>query len=157
MDHMPILAVLLQSIPESFIIINLAMALIGEKAEKRQILLIATLAAISSYIIRSQFIPFGIHSTIITCFVFIFTKIILKKGTILLLLGLIPALLFYGALELSLLPFMLKLTKLGLSHVMENTLLRIIFPIPLYVIGLIVTYILRKNRWSILGDFKHSL
>lgn len=81
MDHMPILAVLFQSIPESFIIINLAMALIGEKAEKRQILLIAILAAISSYIIRSQFIPFGIHSAIITCFLFIFTKIISKKKT----------------------------------------------------------------------------
>jgi hypothetical protein len=157
MDNMPILAVILQSIPESIIIINLAMSLIEEKVTIGEMILIATLAAIASYIIRLQHMPFGIHSTVTILFLLIFTKVVTKKKLILLLLGLIPALVFYGVLELSLLPWMLKLTGLNLNYVLENTLLRIVFPIPLYLICIIAMYILRKTKWSIVGDFKHSL
>ncbi len=120
-------------------------------------ILIAALAAAASYVIRLQEIPFGIHSTLIIIVIIILTKVITKIKIPLLLIGLVPAIVFYGALELSLLPWMLKISGLSLNQVLNDTVLRIIFPIPLYVICLIFTYIVRRNRWSILGNFKHSL
>jgi hypothetical protein len=157
MDKMPILAVVLQSIPESFAIVSLSLALIDEKAKVRSLILIATLTALASYFIRLQQIPFGVHSIItIGCLIF-FTWIITKNKIIPLLLGLIPALVFYGVLELALVPLTLKLAGLSLNQVLENTWLRIMFPIPLYIICFTVEHLLRKSEWNILGDLKHSL
>jgi len=61
---MPLVAVLLQSIPETIVIVLFGLTLINEERPFLKIFIIGCLTAVASYFIRSLHIPFGLHSVI---------------------------------------------------------------------------------------------
>lgn len=64
MDKMPILAVLLQSVPESILLFSLGCVVWGMKLNFRKILPAAVISALISWGVRALPFPFGVHSMI---------------------------------------------------------------------------------------------
>ena len=62
MDKIPLGLFILQSFPESFIVITIGLIMIGIKPDFKRIVLLAMSSTLFSYLVRSSPIVFGLHS-----------------------------------------------------------------------------------------------
>lgn len=135
MDYMPFYLVFLQSLPETLILVYLGLVLTGTKSLAfTRAFFVALLTSIVSYFMHKLSLPLGTYvflqlPVLIVCLVvigrlsFIYSAIISCIGFIFLCLG-------EGILNY----FISYITGFSLPTVMANPLLRILFPIPEFLI-----------------------
>jgi len=152
MDKMPVIAVLLQSLPESLIIIILGLTLIGQRLVYSKIAVIAFLSAGASYLARYIPLPYGIH-TVLGVFILTFLLILVYKIR--------PKMAFVGALlaiaslittQLLVSSFVLYIAGLTVSQVLNSTFLRIVIPIPEQLVLALITVLCVKYKFSFVKD-----
>ena len=154
LDHMPLVAMILQSIPESFALLLFALALTHSKFKWKQLTLASFLAALDTFIFRSLPIPYGVNLVIAIPILFFIVKLVFKtsfkRAVLISILGLTAL----GLAEGVAIPFLLWLTGISLKQVLNSSFLRIVFPIP-HVFGLFLLgfYLLKKEIYLFEKDF----
>ncbi len=154
MDHMPLIALILQSIPESFAFLLFALAITHFKFKWRQLIFASILIAFTTYIIRSLLIQYGINITLEIPLIFLIIKFVFKisfkRAVLISLFGLTALGLAEGAVT----PILLSITGISLQQALNSSILRIIVPMP-QIIGLLVLgfYLYRKNIYIFNEDF----
>lgn len=150
MDKMPILAILLQSIPECFIWCWLALKLLKIQPNLGRLLLVAVIFGFCSYFIR-EFVPvFGLHVLIqilvIIVLLVMLIRLSLYQATAATLLGKLISIM----LEIIFIPILLHLTGLTFNEVLADNLLRIIFPVPHLIFALILIWIIKRQKFYLI-------
>ncbi|MCF8009697.1 MAG: hypothetical protein K9L17_00715 [Clostridiales bacterium] len=146
MDKMPLISILLYSVPEAFLIFTFGMVILGRKLPLVRILTVALVAAFSSYFIRLLPFPFGIHALLGTILVFLlFIKILGLKVKQALLATLISMgfLLILENTVVYLLEIVLDLT---IKEIWQRPLLRTFIGWPDLLIWAFITLILYKKK-----------
>lgn len=143
MDIMPIYLILLQSVPETAILVSLGLVLIGLKPAPGRILLVALLTSLASYFIRTLPLPPGINvflqlPILITLLAYI-CRLLVTYAVIASFVGLISL----GITETILNFIIFASTGISVQKALSNELWRILFPLPEYLIlvGIILVLI----------------
>lgn len=139
MDKMPLITVLLISLPEEILLTAIGLQLFGLRAGFLKLLLTGLLQATFSYCIRFLPLAFGMHTLLqIPIFALVIWLIIRIPYSIALLCILVSAS-FYMVVDSTLGLLLLYLTGIPLEQVLATPSLRIFFFLPQ---GLIVFFIL---------------
>ncbi|MBZ4652878.1 MAG: hypothetical protein JG781_216 [Peptococcaceae bacterium] len=145
MDQMPFLAIILQSIPESIILLCLGLASMGKTLNFKMILPVAVLSSVLSWFVRMLPLPYGVHTFI---GVFVVAGLFVAFLKLSLLKSLVASLFAFSCLvgaEAVLLPFLTKAIGIAsFKYSWSNSLLRIALPLPiLFLLGTIVYFMVR--------------
>ena len=146
MDNMPLIAIFLQSVPECFIFYWLALQLFMISISFPRLFCIAIIYGICSYFIRGFAIAFGIHTVLQTLLLILLLiaimKIPLYQSIVVSLFGAFTAITF----EMLFAQILLSITGLTFHNVINDPLLRVIFPLPHMIFALLIVFIIRKNN-----------
>lgn len=153
MDRMPLLAVILYSIPESVILFSFGVAIVGEYINFRRVLIAAVISAFTSMLVRAYVPYFGLHSIIgiFVLFVLFWKPLNLKlwKAIISSLISLMVLFL----LETTILPIILKVQNLTVEEMLKDNYKRIIYCyLHLIIYGLITWFLYSKKIFLIRGN-----
>lgn len=128
MEHMPLIILILYSIPESIVLISLGSALYGYdvRANLKRIIILGISLAAMTYIIRALPIKFGYNVALqIPLFVVLtsyFLQTSVKKTIVIILTGFI----ILSIAETAIFPISVKLSGLDLNIIIEKTFLRLL-------------------------------
>ena len=143
MDIMPIYLILLQSMPETAILVSLGLVLTGIKPALARILLVALLTSLASSFIRTLPLPPGINvflqlPILITLLAYI-CRIPVTYAVIASFVGLISL----GITETILNFIIFAITGISVQQALSNDLWRVLFPLPefLILVGIILVLI----------------
>ncbi|MGB9803860.1 hypothetical protein [Desulfofundulus sp.] len=146
MDRMPLLALILQSIPESIIILALGLTLMGVELKWRRIVPAAVLSSLCSYFVRELPIPYGIHTLIgiivIAALIVIFFRTSVPVALSAAMIGIVVL----ATVEMLLWPVLLALTGKTLAEVWKSEILRILLAIPELVVLTLITLLCVKKK-----------
>ncbi len=153
MDHMQLLAVIFQGIPESLVVFAFGVAVVGEYLNWKRILICAIIVPFLMMVVRAIVPIFGPHIVISLIVTFIFfwkiIKLDLKKAIFSSLLSMCILLL----LEIFILPIFYNIWNTTLFETYNNTFQRILFPYPVLIIYAIFTFIIYKFKFALFkGD-----
>lgn len=148
MDKMPLVALLLQSIPEEIVLFSLSSVLLGISLKWGRIIPIAIVSALASFYVRQLPIHFGIHMLI---------GVIINAGLIYLFLrfkllhSFITSAIVLSALaiieNLTIFPISKALGFNDLKDILSNPVARIFIGYPSLAILIITTWILKKRNY----------
>lgn len=146
MDKMPLVALILQSIPESIIILTLGLTLMGIELKWQRIIPAAVLSSVASYFVRELPIPYGVHTLIgilvITLLVVVFFKTSFPVAINVAMIGIA----ILATVEMLILPILIFLMGKTINEIWESLTLRIFLAIPeLIVLTLITFWCVRKK------------
>lgn len=154
METMPFYLVIIQSFPETLILIYLGLALTGLKADWKRIMLVAFLTALASYLIRTSALPAGmniiIQLPILVLLLSILGRLSFSKATVACVLGLILLSFF----EIIFNALMTAVTGVSVWQVTDEPWLRIIFPIPEFISLTLIAVLINKYRGRLIAWHK---
>ena len=146
MGNMPFYLVLVQSFPESVILLYLGLGLMGIKLDWRRVLLISLIIALISYAIHLSPLPPGI-SILIQLFLLVVLlsmlgRIAFTSASLIGVLGLIVLSFF----EIVFIALITAITGISITQVMNDPWLRVVSPLPEFVILGLIAFWLNKYR-----------
>lgn len=150
MDRIPFLPFLLQSFPESFIIINLGLVAIGLKPNFKKIFAAVSLATIFSYVIRSLHITFGIHSVLQLAFLITMTILLLKHSPFQAIIAILLGSLALGLSESLMVPIIIAISGITFQEILASPWLRVVVPLPYTFLLGMLAYLIYKRNWVLL-------
>lgn len=151
MEKIPIIPFIMQSLPEGFIALAFGLVMIGIKPDYRKILLIAILTTMTSYLVRSLPIIFGIHTLIQLVVTVGLVIAILKLPVLKAVFATLVGSLSLGLLEVITSLVVIAVSDISLQDILANYWLRVIIPLPhLILLGSLIIIITRKN-WVLLS------
>jgi two-component system sensor histidine kinase AgrC len=154
METMPFYLVIIQSFPETLILIYLGLALTGLKADWKRIMLVAFLTALASYLIRTSALPAGmniiVQLPILVLLLSILGRLSFSKATVACVLGLILLSFF----EIIFNALMTAVTGVSVWQVTDEPWLRIIFPIPEFISLTLIAVLINKYRGRLIAWHK---
>ena len=154
MDFMPISALIFQSIPESFAVILLGLALTRTKFSWLKLILISILSALGAFFIRAMPIKYGINIIIEIPYLILLMKIFFQLNIKRAMLIAAVSLISLGFAEGLTLPIISLVSGISAQEAISNTFLRIIIPLPQNLILLIVGfYCYKKDIYIFDEDF----
>ena len=80
MDKMPLISLLLYSIPEEFLLFTFGLVILGQKVHFPKVFVTSVLAAIGTYFIRLLPLPFGFNAIISVALFILLFMILLKRN-----------------------------------------------------------------------------
>ncbi|KJS22960.1 MAG: hypothetical protein VR72_03470 [Clostridiaceae bacterium BRH_c20a] len=138
MDTMPLITVLLISLPEEILLTAVGLQLFGIKLSFRRLVLIGALQAMVSYCIRLLPLAFGIHTMLQIPIFALVIWLIIRVPYLIALTCILVSASFYMVIDATLGPLLLHLTGIPLEQVLATPSLQILFFLPQ---GLIVFFI----------------
>lgn len=150
MDRMPLLAVILYSIPESVILFSFGVAIVGEYIKFKKIFIASVILAFSSMLVRSYVTFYGLHSVIGIFVLFVLFWKLLKLKPWKAIISSIISLMALAALESIILPIILKSQNLTLEELWKDNYRRIVYGYSsLIVYGLMTWFLYSKKIFLI--------
>jgi signal transduction histidine kinase len=153
MDKMPIYMVLLQSFPETLILIYIGLALTGAALSHKKIIFIALTGAYLSYFIRGFPIPPGsnvfIQLPVIVILLFLTGEIPLWLSLVSIILGFLCV----SFAEMIFIPLVAAVSGISIQAALAHPLWRILFPIPEFIFLTFLIIFLRRKRINIFKTF----
>lgn len=148
MDKMPLISLILYSIPESYLIFTFGLIVIGQKTHFSKIILPSIISALASLFVRMAPLPFGIHSIIGVFIVFILFKIAFQLSIRQAILATITSFATLLAIETAF-TYILELNlHLRLQEIWKDPILRTFLPWPQLIIYSILAILLYKKRFA---------
>ena len=156
MDKMPLVAVILNSIPESILLFCFGIAIVGEYINFKKVFIAAVISAFTSLFVR-EYVPFfGLHTIIGLFVIFIlFWKLLnLKawKAIISSLLSLTILILLDGLI----LQAILNLKHVTLTEMLQDNFKRIIYTYPHLAIFGLITWVIYYKKWFLIKGSRVS-
>lgn len=153
MDRMPLLAVILYSIPESVILFSFGVAIIGEYINFRRVLVASVISAFTSMLVRAYVPYFGLHSIIGIFVLFVLFWKLLNQIPWKAIISSLMSLMVLMLLDTTISPIILKVQNLTLEESWKDTFKRIIDFYPgLLIFGLMTWFLYSKKIFLIRGS-----
>lgn len=153
MDKMPIYMVLLQSFPETLILIYIGLALTGAALSHKKIIFIALAGACLSYFIRGFPIPPGsnvfIQLPVIVILLFLIGELPLWLSLVSIILGFLCV----SFAEMIFIPLVAVISGISVEAALAHPLWRILFPLPEFLFLTFLIIFLRRKRIHIFKTF----
>ncbi len=144
MDKLSLPTLLLISFPDAILLGLLSLAFLGIKPRLRLILLIGSIQAIVSGLVRLLPFPFGVHVLLELAILSLLLFSIMRIPYILALLAALLSTIIFGIVEALIAPVLLTITGLSFTYVYDNSLLRFAFFVPeALALGLIILFLWR--------------
>lgn len=147
LNTIPWYVALFQSLPESFLILKLGLILFRIDIDVKDSLIIASIAAIFSYLIRKYFVTFGLHTIITMILLIILCTIIGKIKTVHSITGVFMGVLIAGALQSTIVPLLLSISKMQINDLGIYPILNIVFFIPCGLLMLLIYFFIKKRNF----------
>lgn len=159
MDDMSLVTVLFLSIPEEFLITVLGFLLFGIGIRKRfrQLLLIATLQAVTSFFVRLLPLPFGIHTLVQIPLFAVAVWLVLGLPYLVSFTCILVSLTIYVVLDASFVTLLLKITHISMESVLKSTVLRELFFLPQGLTMLFVIFVIYFTGFKLFDLAHYSL
>jgi len=158
MDHIPLVSLVFQSIPEALIIVSLGLSLFGVeiKARLKRICLVAVIFALITYILRPVIDSFQLR-----LFFHIISLVLLVKTFIgvkwaIAFLSIITGLLSLMTIESIVVPLILRLTGISFELVLKNVFLRTFLPWPHLALLMLITLVIAKKGFSLVDIYRST-
>lgn len=142
MEVKPIYFILLQSLPETAILISLGLALIGVKPRLKETMLIAFLISLAAYAIRSLWLPAGINVLIQLPILILLVALLYHLRIIYAFFASCMGLISLGLTETVFNSLITGISGITIDHALNNSWLHLLFPLPEFVFLFIVILIL---------------
>jgi len=137
-DKMPLVAVLLISIPEEIMISALGLMLFGIKPPIGKLVLIGVVQATISYFVRMLPIIFGVHTLLQGLLFTVVIWLVLRVPFRFVLAAMLVSISIYTVIDATFVPMLLDITGIPLEVILNNARLRILFFLPQGVTMLLV-------------------
>ncbi|APC08819.1 hypothetical protein [Neomoorella thermoacetica] len=147
MDKMPLINLVLQSFPESVLLLLFGTSLFKRQPDRFRLLAGAIISALCAYLIRRLPFPYGVHSLIGVVVLTLIFKFLLAMSFYQSMVASLTTLATLGAIEILLLP--LETSSLGLERFSEawpRPSLRIFMAVPELAILALITYRIYRNN-----------
>jgi hypothetical protein len=150
-DNVSMPIIIFQGIPETAIMVALALVLTGYEAKLKDVLLIGVVGGLIGAVVRSLPLSLGINILIVLPIVvalIVFTcKIDIASAIIASGIGAIVI----GITETAYIFTVVKLTGITIKKVMSNLYLRLLFPIPEYTLLILLLIICKRYHLTLLN------
>lgn len=147
MDRIPLVAVVLHSIPESVVLLSMAAAILGLRWESRLIFPAAVLSALAAWGVRALPLPYGVHTLI---GVLVLTLLLVAFFRVSFLRGLIGTLFALGSLavvQILIIPVLAQAVGVTeLRDIWTDSWLRILLAWPEVILMGLVAWLLYRFR-----------
>ena len=143
---------LFQSLPEAFLMLKLGFVLFGIDIDTRNSLIIASISAIFSYLVRKYFVTYGVHTITTTILLIVLATLIAKIKVKYSAIGVLTGVLIAGILQSITTPLLLSINKMQIGHLAIYPVLNILFFIPCALIMLFL-YLFSKKKNFYLFNF----
>lgn len=143
--EIPIIVVLLQSIPEGFLVILVGLKLFNLDIEYRRALVISISYGIFSYIIRRIVFIFGLHTIFSILILIILVKIIRRISIFNAIISILTGSLLAGIFQGITAPLALKYFDVSLQQLAEYPSINILASIPTLILLSLSYYILDRT------------
>lgn len=148
---LPWYIVLLISVPQTFLIINLGFQLFNLKLSYSRTSFLSLVGGVLAIFARELPLPFGLHTIILIVSLALLTAAIARTNLWHCFLGIIAGTLILGVLEGALLPIFLKITSATTDNLALKPWLNILYFLPLGIIT-VVLWVLAKKRHFVIFD-----
>lgn len=153
LNEIPWYVALFQSLPEAFLMLKLGFVLFGIDMDTRNSLIIASISAIFSYLIRKYFVTYGVHTIAATILLIVLATLIAKIKIKYSAIGVLTGVLIAGILQSITVPILLLMNnKIQINHLFAHPVLNILFFIPCALIMLFL-YLFSKKKNFYLFNF----
>lgn len=142
---------LIQSFPETIILIYLGLGLTGLKADWKRILIVALLTAFASYIIRSSTVPAGINIIIQLLLLILLLKSLAQISFFKAVLASTSGLILLSFIEIVGNTVITAITGLSIGQVLSDPWLRIIFPLPEFLSLVLIVLLINRYRTPLIA------
>ncbi len=156
MDKMPLVAVLLISIPEEIMLTALGLLLFGIKPPIKKLILIGVVQAATSYLVRQLPIIFGVHTLLQGLLFTLIIWFILQIPFRVALAAMLVSISIYTVIDATLVPILLETTGIPLEVVLDSAKLRILFFLPQGLTILLLVVLVYYFDFKLL-NYKHSI
>ncbi|EGW36349.1 hypothetical protein [Desulfosporosinus sp. OT] len=152
----PLLALLLQGIPEQTAVVSLAFVIAGIPLKWKKILLIGTVLAVSAYIVRLFPIPFGFHTILLTVVLFISLTWLGKGDLGLSLIACLLSFLVLVTFEFVCLALLMSIIGVTPETLSNDSVVRIMIGEPHVLILFFSAFLLNKLQRKKLNNNEHK-
>jgi len=146
MDQMPLLALLLQSVPESILLISLGLCVVGRRLLIGKIIPLAFLSSVISWLVRQLPLPFGVHTLIGVLVLFAGFVLVFRIDPLKALFATFFPMASLAAVEVALLPLLTRAVGLsGFQEAWGNPWLRIVLAWPELLILALLLWVCQRT------------
>lgn len=149
MDFMPLIPFLGVSVPESFVLYYMVLAIACKRESPLSIIALSLLTSLFSYTVRSIPMVFGIHTILQVVLMIILLNIFLQLPWRAAAAIMILASAILGLAEGFFVPFLSWIFSLDLDRIISDPLLRILFTLPHLIFLAALSYIVIKKNWRL--------
>ena len=142
----PLLALIIQGIPETIAVVTLASVLARIGLEWKKIVLFGAFLAFTAYVLRLFPITFGTHTIILTGLMFIFLIHYCQAPVLMALKACLISYLALIIVEYVCMTLLASLFGVTFEMVLENTTTRILITLPQVIIIFLLSFVLLKIR-----------
>ncbi|MDD3853928.1 MAG: Spo0B domain-containing protein [Syntrophomonadaceae bacterium] len=150
MERLPFYLVLVQSFPETVILVYLGLGVTGLKLDWRRILLVSLLITLASYLIRPSPLPAGISILIqlllLVGLLSILGRLSFARASLVGVLGLVVLSFF----EITFNALITAITGISITQVMNDPWMHLLFPLPEFAVLGLIAFLLNKYREPVL-------
>lgn len=143
---MPILALLLQGIPEEIGVITLAYAIARIPFRWKEIIPMGIIFALIVSFIRAQNLPFGTHTIVLIFALFIFITLKGKKDVSIALVASILSFLAIIVFEVICISLLTSIFKTPNEEIFMDPVKRVLFTEPQVILLFLTAFIIRRKR-----------
>lgn len=146
---MPLLALFLQSMPESFIVNALGLLLVGHRPRLARLALVAVITSVASYFVRALPWPFGLHTLILVALTVGVLRALLRISWRVAVLSVLVGVTLLAMAEGISVPLVVAAAGLPRTEIIANTWLRILVPWPHMAALAVLAWLCWRFGWSI--------
>jgi len=156
LHSIPWYIVLLQGVPETFLVILLGFKLFDKDVSHWNALFIAVISAILSYFIRSYITVFGLHTVLLLLLISIITVIVTKMKLSHGFIGVLTGILLAGVTQSLTAPLILSLLGKGFNDLKTQPELNIYAFLPCAVIMTLLYFVVKRRGFYLLEFENHN-
>lgn len=152
LNKIPWYVALFQSLPEAYLMIKLGLILFRIDISAKDSLIISSIAAVFSYLVRRYFVTYGIHTISTIILLIALVTLIGKIKVIYSTIGVFMGVMITGVLQSVTAPLLLSMKKMQISDLAVYPIFNIIFFIPC-ALAMLFLYLFSKKMDFYLFDF----
>ena len=149
MDHMPLPALFLQSIPEGVVLISLGLVLVGVRPRPVPVAVVAAAESVALYFIRILPLPFGVHTVVAVALIAVGLRAVAGLAWWRALAASVAGTSLLVVTEGLCLPVVTQLFGVRAETVLATLWLRVVFPLPYEAVLALVGWWCWRRRWSL--------
>ncbi|MGI6405409.1 MAG: hypothetical protein ACOX2E_02810 [Syntrophaceticus sp.] len=151
MDNVSMPIIIFQGIPETAIMVALALVLTGYEAKLKDVLLIGVLGGLIGAVVRSLPLALGSNILIVLPVVAVLIVLICKIDVLSAIIASGIGAIVIGITETAYILTFVELTGITIKQIMSNLHLRLLFPLPEYALLLLLLIICKQYDLTLLN------